>query len=245
MAENQTKTKKELFMERLRTKYPEQNFDDEEMLYGRISDDYDENEKSIAGYKERESKMSDLFNKDKRNARFLTDMAKGKDPWIGVIERMGIEGITEVMNDPAKQEAYAEANKKYLEKVAEEDKLEEEYKANFAESMALLEKIQQERGLGDETIDAAYELIQKIANEAIMGKFTQETVDMALKAITRDADVSNARQEGAISGRNAKIEEQLRRKQSGDGLPAMTGANGTSGGSRENKSVFDLAGEAR
>ena len=33
------RNKRELFMERLKTKYPDDNFDDEEVLYGRLGED--------------------------------------------------------------------------------------------------------------------------------------------------------------------------------------------------------------
>ncbi len=42
------------FMERLKNKYPDDNFDDEEALYGRLGEDYDNAENEIAEYKKHE-----------------------------------------------------------------------------------------------------------------------------------------------------------------------------------------------
>ena len=250
MAENQTptttgKSKRDQFGERLKKKYPDREYADHDALFGQIDDDYADYDNQLSQYKERESRLTDLLNKDPRSAQFITDMAKGNDPWLAVIERLGIDGVTDLMNDPSKQAEYAEANKKYVERLAKEKTLEEEYQKNFAESMNLLEQIQQERQLGDETIDAAMDLIMRITNEAIIGKFTTETIDMALNAVNHDADVQNARTEGTVAGRNAKIDEKLRKPTTGDGQPNLAGSNNAPTRKSSNRSMFDLADEAR
>lgn len=249
MAENQTqaptKSRREQFGERLKQKYPDREFADDEALFGQIDDDYADYDNRLNDYKKREQSLTELFAKDPRNAQFITDMAKGNDPWIAVIERLGIDGITDLMNDPEKQEAYAEANRKYVERLAKEKSLEEEYQKNFAESMRLLETIQKERQLGDETVDAAMDLVMRIANEAIVGKFTEETINMALNAVSHDADVQNARDEGTVAGRNAKIDERLRKPDKGDGQPNLAGSNNAPTRKSSGRSMFDLADEAR
>ena len=172
-------------------------------------------------------------------------MADGKDPWIAVVERLGIDGVTDLMNDPEKQAAYAEANKKYVERLAKEKTLDEEYRKNLSESMASLERLQQERGLSDETLDAAMDVVFRIANDAIVGKYSPETIDMALKVVSHDADVANARTEGRVAGRNAKIEERLRKPSTGDGQPVLAGRNNAPQKKKSGMSMFDLADDAR
>lgn len=238
-------SKRDMFGERLKKKYPDKEYADDEALFGQINDDYDAYDKQLGQYQEREGRLTELLNKDPRSAKFIADMASGVDPWISVIERLGIDGVTDLMNDPSKQEAYAEANKKYVERIAKEKSLEEEYKKNLAESMQLLEQIQTERQLSDETVDAAMDLVMKMANEAILGKFTQETIDMALKAVNHDADMENARTEGTVAGRNAKIEEKLRKQNKGDGVPMLAGSNNAPTRKNANRSLFDVAGDAR
>lgn len=250
MADNQTpietpKSKRALFDERMKQRYPERDYYDDEALFGQINDDYDSYEKELGDYKERERRLNEMLSTDPRSAQFITDMARGADPWIAVIERLGIDGVTDLMNDPDKQEAYAEANKKYVERLAKEKSLEEEYEKNFSESMSLLEQIQQERHLGDETIDAAMDLVNRMAKDAILGKFTAETIDMALNAVTHDADVENARSEGMVAGRNAKIDAKLRKQQGGDGTPNLAGSNNAPTRKNTSSSIFNLADEAR
>lgn len=250
MAETQTPTgsrsRRDQYVARLKKKYPDREYADDEALFGQAGDDYDAYDKQLGEYQDRESRLTDLFTKDPRSAQFITDMAKGKDPWLAVIERLGIDGVTDLINDPSKQKAYAEANKQYVERLAKEKSLEAEYKKNFAESMDMLEKLQQEKGISDETIDAAMNLIMQMANEAILGKFTEQTVTMALNALTHDADMQNARTEGEVAGRNAKIDEQLRKPKGGDGQPNLAGSNNAPTRRRGGgQSMFDLADDAR
>ena len=238
------KSKRDLYMERLKTKYPDREFADDEALYEQANADYEDYDNQINGYKDKESKLTSLFSKDPRNAQFITDMAKGNDPWLAVINRLGIDGITDLLNDPSKQKAYAEENQKYVERLAKEKSLEEEYQKNLSESLAMLDKIQTEQGLSDETIDAAYDLVIRIANEAVLGKFSEETMAMALKAVSHDADVQTAASEAEVRGKNAKVEERLRKQKGGDGTSPLAGTNNMPAQSRQNKSIFNLADEA-
>lgn len=251
MAENQvstspTKSRRDKFGERLKKKYPDREYADDEELFGQIDDDYNDYENQINGYKERESRITGLFAKDPQSAQFMADMANGEDPFIKVIERLGIDGVTDLLNDPSKKEKYVEANAKYLERVAKSKELDELYEKNFAEFLGMLEQMKQERNLSDETIDAAYDLIKKITNDAVVGKITPETMDMALNAINHDADVAKARTEGNIAGRNTKIEEKLRKPKTGDGTPNLAGSNNSpTSQSKRPMNIFDYADAAK
>lgn len=238
-------SKRDQFGERLKKKYPDREYADDEALFGQINDDYDEYDNQLNGYKENEKKLTDLFRKDPRNAEFLTDMARGKDPWLSVINRLGIDGVTDLINDPGKQEEYAEENKKYVERLAKSKKLDEEYEKNLAQSLETLSKMQQEQGLSDETVDAAYDFIFKIVNDAVLGIISEDTVNMALKAVNHDTDVATANEEGIVAGKNAKIDEnKLRKAKQGDGTPNLAGANNAPTRKNEKKrpqNIFDVA----
>ena len=71
----QVKTRRETFMDRLRGRNPEKDFTDDEAIFGQISDDYDDYDKQLSGYQEREKAFSDMFTSDPRSARFVTDCA--------------------------------------------------------------------------------------------------------------------------------------------------------------------------
>lgn len=239
------KSKRDLHTERLRTRYPDKKFEDDEEIFGQISDDYDQYEQELEGYKGREKTLSDMFAADPRSAQFLTDMHRGEDPVLGLVRNFGIE-IKDVLEDPEMQDKIAEANKDYVERVAKSKKLEEEYSANMDKTLETLRTYQEQQGLSDEQIDEVMNRIISVVNDGVMGKFAPETLDLFLKGINHDNDVAMATEEGEVAGRNAKISETLRKSQKGDGTNPLGGKNG-SANQRSNRdaSIFDVANMAR
>lgn len=236
MAETEAiKSKRDLTLERLRGKYPEEQFDDDEQLFGRINDDYDQYDTELAGYKDREGKFSDMFTSDPRSARLMMDWKNGDDPAVALMRLYG-DDIKDALDDPEKQKAIAEANKEYMERVAKEKQYEEEYSANLVESLTNLENAQKEMGLSDEQVDQAMEWLISISKDTMLGKFSPETIQMAFKAQNYDNDVAQAGAEGEVRGKNTKVTETLRKPTRTDGTPNLDGKNGVSKG----KSMPDL-----
>lgn len=243
MADNdQIKTKREAQIERLRNRYPDKKFEDDDEIYGQISDDYDQYDRELGEYRDREKTLSDMFSADPRSAQFLSDMHKGEDPVLGLVRNFGIE-IKDVLDDPEMQDKIAEANKEYVERVAKSKELDEEYERNMDATLETLRQFQQERGMTDEQIDAVIDALLRIVRDGVMGKFDVATLDMMVKAIDHDADVDIAAEEGRVAGRNDKIVESLRKGGKGDGVSPLGGKNGSPSQRRESN-MFDLANEA-
>ncbi len=239
--EKQVISRRDQFGERLKKKYPDREYADDDALFGQINDDYDEYDKKLSGYEERERSLVDMFNRDPRSAEFITDMAQGKDPWSSLINRIGLDGVREMLDDPSKIDDFAASNKEYVERVAKQKSLEEEWEKNMKSTLAMLEQKQSELGLSDEQIDAAADWIKEVTNDAVMGIIRPETIDMALKAINHDADIAVAREEGEIKGRNTKAEARLRKPVRGDGTPTLAGANDAPAPTKQKGSIFDIA----
>lgn len=245
MAENkQVKSRRDQFGERLKKKYPDREYADDEALFGQINDDYDEYDKRLSDYEDRERRLSDLLTEDPRSAQFITDMARGRDPWTSLITRIGIDGVKEMLEDPSKMKEYAESNKEYMERMAKQRDLEGQWEKNMAETLSMLEGKQRELGMSDEEVDAAADWIRDVTNDAVIGVIKPETFDMALKAINHDVDVAVAGAEGEIRGKNARAEAKLRRPKRGDGTPVLGGSNNAPSSAREG-SIFDIADGAR
>ncbi|MBP3511169.1 MAG: hypothetical protein J6K19_03910 [Prevotella sp.] len=243
--EKEIMSRRDQFGERLKKKYPDREYADDEALFGQINDDYDEYDSELSGYKERESRLTDMFTKDPRSAQFITDMAQGRDPWVSLINRIGIDGVKEMLDDPEKIDEFAASNKEYVERMAKQKGLEEEWERNIKTTLATLEQKQNELGLSDEQIDAIADWVKEIANDAVIGIIKPETIEMALKAINHDADIAAASEEGEIRGKNAKAEARLRKPKRGDGTPTLGGANNAPAPSRQKGSIFDIADGAR
>ena len=245
MAENKgVKSRRDQHVERLRKKYPDKKFEDDEEIYGQISDDYDQYEQELGKYKEYEKSLSDMLAADPRSAQFLSDMHNGLDPVLGLVRNFGID-IKNVLDDPEMQDKIAEANKEYVERVAKSKQLDDEYEKNMDATLETLREFQQERGMSDEQIDEVAAAMLGVVRDGVMGKFTKETLAMFVNALNHDSDVANAGEEGRIAGRNAKIVEGLRKSEKGDGTSPLNGKNGgAQGQQRKARSIFDDAYDA-
>lgn len=245
MAEPQeVKSKRDLLGERLKKKYPDREYADDEALFGQINDDYDEYENTLNEKNEAENKLTNMFSHYPQSARFISDMANGTNPWVAMVEQLGMDGITDIFENPKYKEELAKAQEEHVKRLTRANDLEKEYNTNLSASLEMLQQAQDELGLSDEQIDQAVDLLMAIANDAIVGKFSRESLDMALKAINHDADMATAREEGTVEGRNAKIEEKLRKPKSSDGVPMLGGTNNAPARKQSRESIFDLASEA-
>lgn len=220
----EVKSKRQSMTERLQSRYPDMDFSDDEAVFGRISDDYDEYDKNISGYQEREKAFEDMFNADPRSASFLMSWRDGGDPVVELVRQFGTD-VKDAVDDPERQEQMAEANKEFVQRVAKEKELTDIYQQNIAESLATIDKMKEENGLSDEQLDAAMIFLIGIITDGVMGKFTPETIDMAMKAINHDQDVALAEQEAEVRGKNAAVEAKLRKGKQGDGMPSLGGKN--------------------
>lgn len=218
------KSKRDAMRERLGSRYPDLNLDDDEAVAGQISDDYDDYDRQLNDYKGREESLSNMFNADPRSANFLANWHNGSDPAVELIRQFGTD-IKDAIDDPERQEQIAQANKEYVERVAKSKELEEQYNQNIGESLSTLDAFQQENGLSDEQTDEVMGFLQNVMQEALVGKFSRESMDMALKAINHDTDVAVASEDAEVRGRNAKIDEKLRQRNAGDGTAALNGKN--------------------
>lgn len=218
----EVKSKRDLITERMRSRYPDAQFEDDEALFGKIGDDFDDYDNRIKGFQDRENAFAGMFGSDPRTANFLMDWKNGKDPLVEFARRFGKDAL----EDENKLEEIAAANQEYLERLAENEKLETQYQENIAKSLDLASAFEQEHGLSEEQGNRVLDLIAQISKDYIVGVISKETLEMALKAINHDEDVDDAGREGEARGANKKIDEKLRKKARTDSVPAIQGQNG-------------------
>lgn len=230
-------------LSRYKEKYPDKSYDDDEALYGQVGEDYDAYDNEIKGYKADNDKLTSMFNADPRAGTFLSKWADGGDPTMMLVEQFGDE-FREALDDPSKQDQLAEANKKFLERVAKEKELEEQYQANLQESLDNLKAYQDEHGMSDEEVDEGMEKYMAIVGDAVVGKFSPENLALILGGMSHDQDVEAAAHEGEVKGRNANIKAAMRRA-GGDGAPRLAGSNNTQSERKQRRSLFDVAADAR
>ncbi len=241
MAENnEIKSKRAQVEERIKGKHPDRDFSDEEVLFGQVSDDYDDYENRIKKYQDDEKVLTDMFSTDPRSASFLVSWNKGEHPMTALVRQFGKDGLEELLSNEERMEEFAKANEEYLKRVADENRLEEEYQKNIDESLHDIEEMQQAEGVSEEDVDAALEMLIGIVRDGIVGKFSTESVRLALKSLHHDNDVEEAAAEAEVRGRNARIEAKLRKRQEGDGVPQIDGSNNVTSRKRDTN-IFDDA----
>lgn len=233
-------SKRDVALERMRAKHPDKNFDDSEVFNNQIVEDFVDGGDRIAKFEEDERALSDMILADPRAAQILVDMRNGTDVATSLVRLFGTE-IKDAIDDPARLDEIAEAQKDYMDRVAKEKEYEETYKGNLEQTLNTIEAVQNEMGLTDEKVDEAMAFLQSIISDGVMGKFSAESIKMALKAISHDVDVAQAAREGEVKGRNTRIEEKLRKAKQGDGMPAINSKNNNVAQARRNESIFDMA----
>jgi len=228
----------------LRKKYPDKNFDDDEVLAGQIGEDYDATEKELGEYREHERQLGEMLDADPRSAAFLQDWKNGKNPVTSLVDKFGMDFL-EYMDDPEHQEELAQAQKEYLDRVANEKKLEDEYQKNLESSLNAIDKAQEENGWDDDYVNNGFKKVFDIVNDAINGKISPETIRLLNDGDSHDDDVAKAGEEGEVRGRNAKITNTLRKGKKGDGTPHLGGGAGSKPRKEGGSSIFDIAAGAR
>lgn len=217
-----TKTKRDLALERLKSRHPDTDYADDEAIYGAINDDYDEDQKTLEGYKANEKAMSDMMSADPRSAVFLQSMKNGKNPFVELVRNFG-DDMVDFLSDPDSAEEVAGAQEEYLKRVTEGNKLQQEYEENMKESLNVLSRMDDE--FGESVTDELVGKLLVVANDVIRGKFTKEALDMFRMAKNHDLDVAEAAREGEVRGKNSKHLKNLELRKKGDGTADLDSAN--------------------
>lgn len=235
----EVKSKRELFLERMKGKYPDKNFDDEEEFYDTLGGEFDAYDEERGKREENDKRINDLFTGNPRFAAFFMDTAGGDSPVVAFIRHFG-KDVLEGTDDEEFVSKITEEDSNYKNKVSENKRIEEEQKANLENSQKVFDKFQEDNGLSDEEMDALVESACNKAGAIFMGIFDEETLTSELKAMNHDTDVESAYQEGEIKGRNSKISKEKKKQTVPDGMPAMLGGSGSPKQTPKNETVEAL-----
>lgn len=223
---------------RLAERYPDDDFDNEDALFGRLREDIDGYEGRLKQHDDSEKKLLDLFTKDPKAAAFLGDWASGGDPLVLLVKQYG-DDFRAVLDDPEQQEKFAEARGEYVKRQSKERELKDLAEKNLAQTLIDLDAEVAAGGYTEDEATKAYELWSSIVNDGIVEKVTPDTWRMMLKAVTFDSAVGQAAHEAEVRARNSKIAE-LRNKQTvPENMPAMLG--GATGGTPKSTGLTGIS----
>ncbi len=215
------RSKRDLFYERLKMNNPDLNTDDEEALYGTAYDymsgldDYKSKRDAI------DKNIADRFNEDPRFAKFfLGSIQPGANPVSELLKEFG-DDIRSYLDDPDNADELDKAQKVYLDKIAKGKEREDTYTKNLDDSLERLDEYQANIGLKDEQVEEVINSLIADAENVIMGVFTPEMIESKLKSMNYDMDVAVAKEEGMVEGANKKIDEHKKATKVNENIPPM------------------------
>ena len=232
--ENQSVTNyRDQLMSRARQRFPDRNFDgmdgqdgqDGQALAQALMEMLDESDGKIKGYVDENNKMLDLFLSDPSSAEFVNRWAETGDPRMALVEVFG-DDLAELSSEEGRGK-FKEGLASWRKRKNDNDNLNKEAETNWNKSLEDLEAWGNENGLSQEQKVAVLMKLVQITADGLMNKYSAEDFGMALKVMNFDSAVSNARMEGEVAGRNARIREAKRGRANNEALPpSVTGGQG-------------------
>lgn len=197
------------FSKRFAKRHSDIDFEDKEARYAAMNEDAD----VLGEYEESGAALSKMLDNNKWLAAMVLDCAR-KD--MHPLEWMASQGIDikEALEDEELGKKVADQITKYQEQVAEQESHSEELMKNLQKSREALDEL----GLSDDEANELYGKVWSVIGDAEDGNISTETWQLFKNAYSYDSDVTSAREEGAMQGRNEKIQNKVRNSAS-EGIP--------------------------
>lgn len=214
-AEKKDKTQRELFYERFRTDYPDDDADNEDAVYTRLNErntEYDRLKKDNDDFRT-------VVEKHPQFGAMFLDMGDGKDFIESLLSRFSKDDIIAAYDDPEMAKKLSEAQAAYLKGQEDDKKIKAEGETNIKKSLENYAKYCEKNGIeGDEVNELWGEAINFYA-DGLKGIFSEKLFDMLRKGKAHDQDVEDARAEGELKGHNAKVQTVLAKAKGQEGIP--------------------------
>lgn len=216
---------KNKYAERLAKVYPDREFKSDE--------DYDKGMEEylgeLEGYKERgtmaNQKLIGLFESEPQVGDVVRDMINGATFREALARHISPEDLTAIEGDPD----FEGWNKN---KTAREDLLnkrkakQDEYNKNLEFSQQAIEEFARENNMDDGSAGKFLARFDAMLADINSGRISKEVLASIKKAWDYDNDITTARDQGEVAGKNKKIVAQKEEpKPAGDGLPKISGSS--------------------
>ncbi|MBQ2979869.1 MAG: hypothetical protein IJE18_07155 [Bacteroidaceae bacterium] len=210
-------------VERLRANNPEGVYDTDDALYAGVEGMMTERDSERETMNGKLNELSEVFKRSPQAASFFIDMMEGKGLYESLGRNFGDDLMTAINGDDAVRAEFDKGLAEWQNEATARREREEAFKSNSDAAMSEYEAWLAEQGYSPEDREELERDILAVSEAMNGGKFMD-----FIKALHRsrryDSDIENARAEGEIRGRNARIaEERTLPKSGGDGLPSMQG----------------------
>lgn len=229
--ENQeVKTNRQKLTERLKSRNPELNIDDEELLFGQISTDYDTYDQRD---QERE-RFNEVMSQNPESAGILTGLYTGKnedgsdfDLGMYLIEEYPEMVIDIIEGNPQTKERYVAMRDGRKAAAAQEEEFAAQVADKTAAEDAELDAAIKEAGLRPEEvkdlIDWIYNPETGIIARAERFELTKDDFKQLLRIKDYDNAMAKADEKGYVRGKNEKIDLTARQQADRRRLPVISG----------------------
>lgn len=209
------KSQRDMFYERHKADYPDDDEKDEELFYKRHNErraEYDKLKKSDSDFRK-------LVHDHPQYGAMFLDAADGKDFMESFLGRFSKDEIMEAYDDPEKSQALSKRYNDYLKGEEDGKKFREEGDSNIKDTLERFKKFCEKNGIEDDEKVKMWDSIIDFYSDGARGKFSDKLFEMFHKAATHDTDVENARREGEVAGHNAKVQTTLAKGKEPKGIP--------------------------
>ncbi len=234
--EQEVKSKRDLLYDRMKGKYPDREFEDDEGLYGATLEDMDGYDEQLARQQEVDQQLTDKFENDPQFASYFMGALSGENPITNLIAHYG-DQFKDALEDPEIADELAQAHEEHLSKLGKEKELNEQFESNMEATLALVDEIQSEGEFTDDQMNEAFNSIFENANKIIMGELTRDMLETYLKGLKYDDDVAGAAETARVGERNKKIE--AKKKDLKSEIPMLDGAQQQAAPTRPKNQTLD------
>lgn len=196
-----------------------QTFDSDAEYEEFVKNKLTENEESLSGYKETDSKIFEILDEYPELYAVVQDLIDGKPIEVALAANIDLEDITP-LPDEEMYAQYEEAKNTRKERKTKIETMRKEFDTNMEASRETIKEYFEEKGLFGETADDYAAFIDNHIAEYNRGIVTKEFLDLFYKARNYAKDIIEAEEQGAIKGKNAKVDAVREKKAAEtDGMP--------------------------
>lgn len=221
MDEEEIKIKgRDKFLERMKSKNPDYNPENDDMLWDDVDSMYSETETTLGKHAEASKRLQELVAKDPKLGAVISLIA-GDNPKSLPYAVAKIYGKDVFNLEGEELDNFENGYQEYIKEQEEMSGRHSTASENFKKSMADLDAYCQENGIQEEEKSALIDKGFEIADNYLMGVIPWEMVH---KSMNYDKDVQEAADTGFVEGKNEKID--MKKKDVNQIMPDLASATG-------------------
>lgn len=180
-------------------------------------------ETAVSEYQANEAKLIEILDAVPEFSSIISSLATGDTLRVALIKAgFGPEDFSVESETEEDAEALVQAKLERKRAIEEQKKIQKQFADNSAKSEKILESFKQKHGLDDKLSEKLVQSMADFVQKSMNGILTEDSLELFLKAVKFEAEISSAETRGQIKGRNEKIAIE-RQKRTGDGIPALGG----------------------